>query len=347
MEFRPTDGEARIPAFDVNGNYLEINLKHNDGMDTAKQPRTQAVRWATAMVALAMVAGMTGCGDKDKEKKPGQSLASVNGEEVTALQLNEELQRAGVSATQQEQASKQLLESLIDRQLLGSEAVKEKLDRDPKVVQAVERAKALILAQAYLQKHIGAVARPTRAEIEDYFNKNPGFFSNRKVLEMRELVISSRDMDAGLKAAMDAAKSLEEVAAYLDAHKLKFARTQVSRSTSDLPPELTAKLLAMNKGQLFIIKEGERSLLISIADIKDAPVTLEAAAGQIEQFLMNKKNKAASDAEVARLRASAKIEYLNKAAPADGAAAPAAAAPAPAATGTPSEANERGAAALR
>ncbi|MYN17683.1 peptidyl-prolyl cis-trans isomerase, EpsD family [Rugamonas sp. FT107W] len=312
-------------------------------MDTAGQPQARAARWTTALVTLAMVAGVAGCGGS-KEKKPGQSLASVNGEEITALQLNEELQRSGISAAQQEQASKQLLESLIDRQLLDSEAVKEKLDRDPKVVQAVERAKALILAQAYLQKHVGAVARPTRAEVEEYFRQNPGFFSNRKVLDMRELVISSSDMDAGLKGAMDAAKSLDEVAAYLDAHKLKFARTQVSRSTSDLPPELSAKLLAMNKGQLFIIKEGERSLLISIADVKDAPVALEAAAGQIEQFLMNKKSKAASDAEVARLRATAKIEYLNKA-PADGAPAPAAAAAAGAST--PSAANERGAAALR
>lgn len=324
-------------------------MKHNDGMDIATAPQARAARWTAAVVVLALAAAVAGCGEK--EKKPGQSLASVNGEEITALQLNEELQRAGVSAAQQQQASKQLLESLIDRQLLNSEAVKEKLDRDPKVLQAVERAKALILAQAYLQKHIGTVARPTRAEIEDYFNKNPGFFSNRKVIDMRQLVISSRDMDAGLKAAMDAAKSIEEVAAYLDAHKLKFARTQVTRSTSDLPPELTVKLLAMSKGQLFTISEGERTLLISIADIKEAPVTLEVAAGQIEQFLMNKKSKAASDAEVARLRATAKIEYLNKAAaPAPAAAAPAAAAPAaatPAQTGAPSEANERGAAALR
>jgi EpsD family peptidyl-prolyl cis-trans isomerase len=77
-----------------------------------------------------------------KEKKPGQALASVNGDEITVLQLNEELQRAGVQAGQQEVASKRLLEGLIDRQLLVAEATKEKLDRDPKVVQAIERARA-------------------------------------------------------------------------------------------------------------------------------------------------------------------------------------------------------------
>lgn len=295
--------------------------------------------------------GLSACGGKDK--KPGQALVSVNGEEITVLQLNEELQRSGVQAAQQEQASKQLLESLIDRQLLLNEAVKDKTDRDPKVVQAVERAKALIIAQAYLQKHIGPINKPSKEEVEAYFNAHPAFFSQRKQLDMKELVLSSRDVDDGLKAAMDASKSLEEVAAYLDAHQLKYARTQLSRMTSDLPPELSAKLQALPKGQLFIIREGERSLLIQIAEIKDVPVNLANSAPQIEQFLMNKKAKDASEAEVKRLRATAKIDYLNKAEGADkkaegAASAPAASAPAPAAAApSSSDSTERGVAGLK
>ncbi|WP_317201428.1 EpsD family peptidyl-prolyl cis-trans isomerase [Janthinobacterium sp.] len=270
------------------------------------------VRLACAGLVVLAAAGLSACGG-DKTKKPGQALASVNGEEVTILQLNEELQRSGAQASQQAVASKQLLEALIDRQLLQNEAAKDKTDRDPKVMQAIERAKALIVAQAYMQKRVGNVAKPSPAEVDDYFAKNPGFFSQRKQFDMRELVVASADMGAEAKAAMDAAKSLEEVAVWLDAHKVKFARTQLSRTSADLAPELSAKLLAMPKGQLFIIKEGDRSMLISIAEIKDNPVTLEVARPQIEQFLFNKKNKEAADAELARLRAAAKIEYFNKA----------------------------------
>ncbi|MBV7535978.1 EpsD family peptidyl-prolyl cis-trans isomerase [Duganella sp. sic0402] len=317
-------------------------------------------RVACAAWLLIAVVGLSACGDKTK--KPGQSLASVNGNEITVLQLNEELQRAGVAPAQQEAASKQLLEALIDRQLLQEQAEKDKTDRDPKVVQAIERAKSLILAQAYIQKRIGNVGKPTRAEVEEYFQKNPGFFTNRKQFDMRQLVLASRDVDAPLKAAMDSAKSLEEVAAWLDAHKVRYARAQLTRATTDLPPELSGKLLAMPKGQLFIIKEGERSLLITIADIKDTPVTLEAATPQIEQFLINKRTKDATDAEIKRLRGAAKIEYLNKAAtpaaaaatasaPAAAAPAPAAATPAPAApaaaASTPSEAINRGVAGMK
>lgn len=305
------------------------------------------------LVVLA-VAGLSACGNK--EKKPGQALASVNGEEITVLQLNEEMQRANVQAPQQEAASKQLLESLIDRQLLQNEAAKDKTDRDPKVVQAVERAKALIVAQAYMQKRIGTVARPTKQEVEEYFHKNPQFFTERKQFDMRELVIASADMNDQLKAAMDSAKALDDVAAWLDTNKVKYARTQLSRTSADLAPELSAKLLSMPKGQLFIIREGDRTLLISLADIRDIPATLAQAAPQIEQFLFNKKNKDAADAELKRLRAAAKIEYLGKdGPPAAASAAASAAVPAPAPALTPqaapaqssSEANDRGVAGLK
>lgn len=307
---------------------------------------------AGAVLMLLAATSLTACGDK--ARKPGQALASVNGDEVTVLQLNEELARSNVTAQQQEAASKQLLESLIDRQLLLNEAAKEKLDRDPKVLQAIERAKAQIVAQAYMQKHIGAPVKPSKDEIADYYNKHPGFFANNKQFDMRELVIATKDMGPELKVAMDGAKSLEEVASWLDSHKVPFARTQISRTSGNLPPELTEKLLAMPKGQLFIIREGERSMLIALADVKDVPVGLEAASPQIEQFLFNQKNKDAAAAELARLRAAAKIEYFNKttgaAEKAPAASAPAAATPAPApapAAEQASDANARGVAGLK
>lgn len=264
-------------------------------------------------LSVALVAALlAGCGEKAKESKPGQALARVDGSEITVLQLNEELQRSGVPANQQQQASKQLLQALIDRQLLENEAAKEKLDRDPKVMQAVDRARSLIVAQAYMQKKLGNPQAPSQAEVEDYFNKHPEFFSNRKQFNMNELVVEGKSLTPELRAAADGAKSLEEVAVWLDAHKVKYGRTQVSRSTSDLPPQVSAKLMSMPKGQIFIVNEGDKALLVSIAEIKDAPVTLAVAGPQIEQALAGQKNKEAAAAELKRLRTGAKIEYLNK-----------------------------------
>lgn len=268
-----------------------------------------------AAVMLLAALTLTACGEK--AKKNGQALASVNGEEITVLQLNEEMQRSGVQAAQQETARKQLLEGLIDRQLLQNEAAKDKLERDPQVMQAIERAKAMIVAQAYMQKRIGNQARPSKTEVEQYYQQHPEFFANRKQFDMRQLVLATKDVSDQLKAQLDSVKSLEDAAAWLDQHQIKYVRAALTRTSTDLPPELGARLASMPKGQLFIIREGDRSMLIQIAEIKDSPLSLEAASNQIEQFLFNKKNKEAAESEIKRLRSTAKIEYFNK--PADGA----------------------------
>jgi peptidyl-prolyl cis-trans isomerase C len=298
-------------------------------------------RFLHLAVVMAVAAGVSGCGNK--EKKSGQALASVNGMEITAMQLNEEL---GLSPNvPREVASKQFLDALIDRQLLQIEAARDKTDREPGVVQAIERAKAVIIAQAYLQKRVGPVEKPTQAEVENYYAKNPVFFAKRKQLELKQLVLASKDIDAPIKHAIDNAKSLDEMVEFLESRKISFGRSQVTRFTSDMPAEVTEKLVGSPKGQLFFVQEGERSLLMGVSEIKDASVTLDVASPQIAQYLMGEKQKAAATGELARLRAAAKIEYLNKDF-----------APAAASTGTETpaakpvsstDANERGVAGLK
>lgn len=266
-------------------------------------------------VALVLVTatGLSGCGGK--EKKAGQALARVNGEEITVLQINDELRRAGVKADQQNAAAKQLLESLIDRQLILAEAMRNKIDRTPEVMQAIERAKAQIIAQAYLKSIVAKIDKPSTAEINDYFQKHPEYFAQRRQYDIQQLVISIKDLSDELRTAIDSAKSLNEVAALLDGHNVRYARGQLSRSTTDLPEQVIAKLRDMRKGELFIFNEGENSMINTITDIKDSPVTVKNAAPQIEQYLINKKNKEMADAEITLLRSMAKIEYLNASAP--------------------------------
>ena len=261
---------------------------------------------------FAACAAVAGCGDKGKAAKPGQALVRVNGEEITAMQLNEELQRASVLPAQQDAASRQLLDGLIDRQLLQNEAAKEKLDRDPKVVQAIERARALIVAQAYMQRKIGAIDKPGAAEVNDYYARHPEFFASRKQFDMKQLIIDTKDLSDEARKAADSAKSLDEMASWFDANQVKYLRSQASRTTSDLAPDMSAKLKRMAPGQLFVVQEGPRSMFITIADVKDNPASLEIAAPQIEKFLMNKRAKELADDELKRLRSVAKIDYINQ-----------------------------------
>jgi len=292
--------------------------------------RLARARHAAHAALLLAACTLAACGGKTGDRKPGQALASVNGAEVTVLQLNEELQRAGVPPNGQEAAGKQLLQALIDRQLLQEAAAKENLDRDPKVMQAVDRARALIIAQAYLQKHIGNVDKPSATDIEAYYREHPEFFSGRKQFVMNELVIAAGDLNPTLLGAADAAGSLDEIARWLDGHQVKYGRGQVTRSTADVPPQLASKLLGTPKGRPLLIRDGTRAVFMAVLDTRDAPVPLAAASGQVAQFLAGRRNREQAAAELRRLRGGARIDYLNKAMmpDADAAAGQSAAAPA-------------------
>ncbi|MGZ3241903.1 MAG: EpsD family peptidyl-prolyl cis-trans isomerase, partial [Burkholderiaceae bacterium] len=222
-------------------------------------------------VLLIAVAGLSACGTKDKA--PGQSLVKVNGQEITVHQVNEELMRGNVPAAQRDAATKQLIEALIDRQLLQGEAMRDKVDRDPAVMQAIERAKSQIIAQAYIQKRLAKVSKPTKDEIQAYFDAHPEFFAQRKVFEMNQLIIAGKDLSDDLKVMLGNAKSSTEVSTWLDAHHIGYLRNQMAKNSAELPAELTKKMLALHKGQMMVVQEGDRDVLVSLNDVKDSPVT--------------------------------------------------------------------------
>lgn len=269
------------------------------------------VRMKLIGLALFSILVFSACDNQPKEKKPGQALVSINGQEVTTLQLNDEIRRAGVRAEQYEESSKQLLESLIARQLIVDEAIRSKLDRTPDVMQARERANAQIIAQAYLQGIVSKITKPSEVEINEYYRKHPEYFAQRKQFDLTILRIATKNLSSELKAVIDTAKSTSEVAAWLDKKNVQYFRNLASRSTADLPLEMVTMMREKGKSHVFVINEQENRLLISVNEIKDSPITATDAALQIERYLTNHKYKQAIDAEIARLRLSAKIEYLN------------------------------------
>ena len=292
----------------------EIIARHRLGTGRHATAR----RWSLiGFLALAMAVSLPACDSSKKTTKETKvehavPLVKVNDVDIFLLQpANDLTSSEHQSAATKEAVNKKMLEMMIDRQLLQSEALHNNLDRDPKVIQAIEHAKTEILAQAYLESKFAAVGASGKSEINAYFKAHPELFTQRKVFYMNELLVATKDFSAQLKSTLDSAKSIEQVAAWLDRHHVRYERNQVARSTADLAPEMITKLKTMRRNQLFVIDAGEYSMLDAIYDVKSSHVTAEAAAPQIEEYLRNKKRKEIGDVELARLRASAKIVYVN------------------------------------
>ena len=268
------------------------------------------------MLLLPLTAmNLTGCSDRDKNTS--KILVRVNGGEITAHQLEAELSRAGAaqdgSGTLAPAARKQALDALIDRQILLGEAERNKVDRDPKVVQTIERYKTQAIVQAYLESEAGTTVKPSKEDVDNYFRSHPELFAHRKLLDISQLSIASQDFSQSLKAVMDAGTSLDQVEAWLTAHKIAYVKNAVSYSSADLPAEVLSKLQNLGKNHLFVLKDGEQNLLCALTDLVDSPIPAAQAATQIERFLLNKKMQEVAATEIARLRPLAKLDYADKA----------------------------------
>lgn len=296
---------------------------------------------------LLIVALMAGCGDKKggtaEESKPTQVAAKVNGTELTVSQVNYALQRIpNLDKEQSKAASLQVIRNLVDQEVLAQKAQSEKLDRDPVVVQALDAARRQIMAEVYMTRKLGAPAEPSDAEVSDYFNKHPELFTKRKIYRLQELAIKApEEKQEAIRKQLTDSRTLNDFAEWLKAEKYPAKASQEVKPAEQLPQALLPRLAEMPDGQAMVVKTPDGLLVIVLADSQVQPVTLEQAKPAIARLLQNEARQKAAKAELDKVKAEAKIEYMGEfadagkepaaAATAGSAAEPAAAPAAPAA----------------
>jgi EpsD family peptidyl-prolyl cis-trans isomerase len=256
---------------------------------------------------MALLVMLAAC---DQAGMPGQPVARVNGKSITTYQLGDELGR-NVDARLAGNAEASVLQELVARELLQAEALKNRLDRDPHVAAALANARTYILAQAYLQSRVAYVSPPSREEVKAYFDKHPEKFSRRKIFHVKEIILPPDSVTDELKAAMDSAKTLEDMSAWLDGQEIAHSQSTRIQDSAELPDGLLAKMLGMQAGQLFVINSGASASLMTITDILESPLGLDAAAPRIERMMLAQRGQQLGETELERMRASAKVEYAD------------------------------------
>lgn len=280
-----------------------------------------------AVVAVSLLAGCFG-GDDDKPKAATQAAARVNTNEITVHQINLVLERQqGIKPEQADAASRQILEGLIDQEIAVQKAEADKLDRDPKIVQMLDATRRTLLARAYYEKVAGsAVNGPTSDEVKQYFDANPGLFSNRRIYMLQDFTIQGDN--AQVTALADRLKSTNTVQDFADVLKasgLKFAVNQVTQPAESLPLGLVGRISQLQDGQsLQEVGQGGMKAILVVAS-RSQPLTFDQAKPLIERFLTETKRAEWLRAHVKELRDGAKVDYLGRFAekPAGAASAPA------------------------
>jgi EpsD family peptidyl-prolyl cis-trans isomerase len=300
---------------------------------SARFARCGSRRLYGVALALASVLALAACGGGKDDKPASQTAAKVNKEEITVHQINAVLaQQRNLRPEQTEQASRQVLQRLIDQELAVQKAAEMKIDRDPQVMQRIEAAKRDIVARAYADKLSESAAKPTQEEVAKYYEQHPALFKERRVYQLRELGIeASADQQAAIKAKLATLKTADEMVAYLTANNVKFLSNQATRAAEQLPMNALNDLLKLNQGDA-TVRQGTKGMTIAyLVGVTAQPVTLERASKAIEQYLLNERKRKLLADDMKSLRQAASVAYVGKfadaASAADAAAKPDDAAP--------------------
>lgn len=295
----------------------------------------------TCILATAVAMSLYGCGEKQEgeEPKASQVAAKVGGDEITVHQLNHEVTKLGnVNPEQAQQVANQVLKGLVDQTLLMNKAIEEKLDRDPEVLQTLESNRRQILAQAYLQRHTDNAAKPTDAEIGDYFNQHPELFSERRVYKLQEISVQVTPQNVeAVKKQLAASKNLGDFAQWLKANSIPARAGQSVKTAEQLPLEILPRLHKLKDGQALTLQANNSLNILVLAGSQTQPMAREQATQVIERYLTNARKRELAEAELKKLRDAAKVEYLGAYADAGKVQTPAPAAAEPQAAPQPAE----------
>jgi EpsD family peptidyl-prolyl cis-trans isomerase len=248
-----------------------------------------ASKATTLLVVAAIAVSTAGC-DKIKRRlggePKGQVVATVGGEEITALELRSEL--GGFSSKDpkiMKAAQDQALQQIIVRDLLAQRAREQKIDKTPLYTVQVRRGERTLLAQIYESKLFSNVAPPTRKEAETYIANNPDKFANRRIYVVdRVLVAASGTIP---KDKIPSIASLEQLKGLLEAQATAYQEVISVVDSLNTSADTLKTMDGLPAGEVFVFQQGNALAFNRIIQTKEAPfrgdVALAFASDQLRK----------------------------------------------------------------
>ena len=264
---------------------------------------------ARALLIGALCAVGAGCGPAAVEPAGSATvLARVNGAAISLTHFAD----AGTASAA---GLREALERVIDRELLVQRALELRLDRQAAVAGALDAARRRVLAQAYLDSLApGAVSRD---EVRAFYAGNPPLFAQRRIYRLRELVVSApAELVDTLAAEAARSASLEALAGWLERRDARFSRVALTEPAEELPLAYLSRLARMKDGEIAVFPRpayagfAGGASVVEVEHAEDAPLSEVEAQPLIERFLAARRRVDAAAAELSRLRARARIEYV-------------------------------------
>ncbi|WP_293454354.1 EpsD family peptidyl-prolyl cis-trans isomerase [Phenylobacterium sp.] len=260
------------------------------------------------LVAVAVVASMTlaGC-DKVKgllgRKPSGQVVATVSGEEITTLELRNQL--GGFSSRDAEtmkRARQAALNRLILQDVVAQEAKKQKLDKSVDYNLRVEDGKKRVLAQLFERKIAQSVQTPSRTDAENFVAAHPEMFANRQVMVVDQVIAQPKKFEPEKYRPL---KSLDEVKAMLNTDGAAYQESVSTIDTVSTDPRMTQQITKLPPGEVFVVPQRGGLVFNQVRDARTLPIRGDVAVSMATSMLQQQRTREAVAKQIEGLRKAA------------------------------------------
>jgi EpsD family peptidyl-prolyl cis-trans isomerase len=258
--------------------------------------------FAVSAVALLL---LSGC----QRKAEGQTVAVVNGDEITIPELNFTLEQVKIPDSADKQSVRsQVLEKLIDRRLVAQQARKEDIDKSPEFINRQRQATEELLISMLASRRLKAQPLPSDRDVTAFIDGNPQMFAKRETWTVDQ-VYYPIPKNPQFSSEINNTKSIDDIIAILQKYKVKFARRTTKLDTALIPPPIYKLIQGMPVAQPFVIPSGDRAVASFILNREANPLGGDQAKPIALAAIRKNQTEKSLEDTLKSLRGSAKIEY--------------------------------------
>lgn len=240
------------------------------------------------VIGVAMALGLAACSKGDPK---GQVVARVDKDEITVLDLQQELGGfKAPNAQVRKLAEQQALNAIIERKIVAQAAEKQKIDKTPEFARISEKTNELLLVRTLQENLAKSVPEPSVDEIKNYVASHPDSYSARKVLTI-EGVRFATPADRSIFAALQPLTTIEDVSALLKSRNVNFQPASGVLDALAIDPRLMEQLLKLSPGEVFVLPQNNLVVVAKITGSRTEPVTDAVAARHAAQVLRSQRTQ--------------------------------------------------------
>lgn len=179
---------------------------------------TIAKLFTTTLCAAALFGcqgGTPSVGGKSEGKKVGQVMAEVNSASITTGDFERELKNLPEylkAMADTPQGRKEMLDTMVIRELILQQASKDGLDKGPEIEEKLQDLRKRLIVESFLKKKVEAESQVSDADLQKFYEQNKDKFKSGEQMRASHILVKTEKEAKEILAQIKAGGNFEELA---------------------------------------------------------------------------------------------------------------------------------------